>query len=259
VQMTWLGYVGTTGLDSIDYRITDPFCDPPGSDLSVYSEQPIRLAGSFWSYDALQTDLPEGPLPALSNGVVTFGCQNNPRKLHSGVLSLWARVLREVSGSRLLLYLEEFAREALLQTLASQGIQAERVEFAGRTSRREYLERYRRIDIALDTFPYAGGTTSLDAFWMGVPVITLSGARPVQRAGVSLAMNLGLPELIANTEDELVSKASELAGDLGRLGRLRSELRLRLAASPLGDTARFARELEGAYRDAWRRYCSPEL
>jgi predicted O-linked N-acetylglucosamine transferase (SPINDLY family) len=256
VQMTWLGYVGTTGLDTIDYRITDPFCDPPGSDLSVYSEESIHLPASFWSYDALQADLPEGPLPALANGSITFGCQNSPRKLHAGVLALWARVLREVPGSRLFLHLPEYAREAVLQMLASEGIQAERVEFGGRVSRREYLERYQRIDIALDTFPYAGGTTSLDALWMGVPVITLSGARPVQRAGVSLAMNLGLPELIATSEPDFVDKAAELARDLGRLSRLRSELRTRLVASPVGDTARFARDLEAAYRGAWRRYCS---
>ena len=256
VQMTWLGYAGTTGLDTIDYRITDHFCDPPGTDFSVYSEQSIHLPGCFWAYDALIADLSEGPLPALAKGVVTFGCQNNPRKVHAGVLSLWARVLREVPSSRLFLYLEEYAREAALQTLASQGIQADRVEFGGRVSRREYYERYQHIDIALDTFPYAGGTTSLDAIWMGVPVITLSGGPTVQRAGVSIAMNLGLPELIAHTEREFVTKAVELARDLERLGLLRGELRSRLAGSPAGDTARFARDLESAYRNAWRRYCS---
>ncbi|HET7539035.1 MAG TPA: hypothetical protein VFK05_04160 [Polyangiaceae bacterium] len=256
VQMTWLGYVGTTGLDTMDYRITDRFCDPPGSDLSVYSEESIQLPSCFWSYDALQSDLPEGPPPGLAAGNITFGCQNNPRKLHPEVLALWARVLREVPGSRLFLYLEEYAREALLQTLADHGIQAKRIEFGGRVSRREYLERYRRIDIALDTFPYAGGTTSIDALWMGVPVVTLSGASSMQRAGVSIAMSLGLPELVANSEAEFVAKAVELSHDLERLSRLRAELRARLEASPLGDTARFARDLERAYREAWRRYCS---
>jgi len=256
VQMTWLGYAGTTGLSTMDYRITDRFCDPQGSDLGVYSEQSLHLPGCFWSYDALQADLSEGPLPALANGVVTFGCQNNPRKLHAGVLSLWARVLREAPGSRLFLCLEEYARAAVLQALASEGVAADRVEFGGRVSRREYLERYQRIDIALDTFPFAGGTTSLDAIWMGVPVLAMNGGPLLQRAGVSILRNLGLPELVASSEQEFVTKAVELAGDLARLGRLRAELRARLRASPAGDTASFARELEAAYRGAWRRYCS---
>jgi len=256
VQMTWLGYVGTTGLDTIDYRLTDHFCDPPGTDFSLYSEESIHLPACFWSYDALQADLPEGPQPALAKGVVTFGCQNTPRKLHPKLLQVWARVLSALPDSRLFLYAEEFARESLLANLATHGVHAGRVEFGGRVSRREYLERYRHIDIAFDTFPYAGGTTSLDALWMGVPVVTLSGDSAMQRAGVSIAMNLGLPELIADSEEAYVAKAVELARDLGRLGRLRGELRARLEASALGDTARFARDLEAAYRGAWRRYCA---
>jgi protein O-GlcNAc transferase len=259
VQMTWLGYVGTTGLDAIDYRITDSFCDPLDSELGVYSEESIRLPACFWSYDALQSDLPEGPLPALIRGAVTFGCQNNPRKLHPGLLSLWARVLRELPDSRLVLYAEKYAQEAILQTFAACNIHAERIEFCGRASRREYLERYQRIDIALDTFPYAGGTTSLDALWMGVPVVTLSGDSALQRAGVSIATNLGLAELIAHTEDEFVAIAVELGRNLVRLGQLRQELRARLEASPVGATAQFARELEGAYRGAWRRYCAQSV
>ena len=175
VQMTWLGYAGTTGLDSIDYRITDPYFDPPGTDLGVYSETSIHLPESFWSYDALEADLPVGALPARAAGFVTFGCLNSYRKVHPGLLALWARVLLEVPGARLMLFAEEHARKAVRQTLEAAGVQAERVEFVGRVSRREYLERYQRIDIALDTFPFAGGTTSLDAVWMGVPVVTLSG------------------------------------------------------------------------------------
>jgi protein O-GlcNAc transferase len=256
VQFTWLGYPGTTGLDSIDYRITDHFCDPPGTDLSVYSEESIFVPGSFWCYESLHADLAVGALPALANGAITFGCQNNPRKLHPWLLALWARVLGEVPESRLFLYLEDYAQEGVLQTLADHGVQPERVEFGGRVSRREYLERYQRIDIALDTFPYAGATTSFDAIWMGVPFITLRGGPTVQRAGVAIAMNLGLPELIADSEDEYVAKAVALAHDLERLARLRTELRSRLEASPVGDTPSFARNLEAAYRTAWRRYCS---
>jgi protein O-GlcNAc transferase len=251
IQMTWLGYSGTTGLDSIDYRLTDPFLDPPGTDLGVYTESSLHLPESFWCYDALETDLPVGPLPALAAGFITFGCLGSPRKVHPGVVSLWARVLGAVPGSRLLLVAEEHAGASIHRAFASAGIEADRVELTGRVRRRDYLEHYNRIDIALDTFPFAGGTTSLDGIWMGVPVVTLNGGTALHRAGVSIAMNLGLPELVAGSPDEYVSAATKLAGDLERLSLLRAQLRSRLEASPLGDAPRFARHLEATYRTVW--------
>ena len=256
VQITWLGYAGTTGLDAIDYRLTDPYVDPPGTDLGVYSEASLHLPDTLWCYDALEPGLPVRPLPALTAGVVMFGCQNSYRKVHPGVLSLWARVLRELPGSRLLLYAEKSGEKNTLQLLAAAGVEPDRVEFGRRVSRREYLERYQRIDIGLDTFPFTGATTSLDAMWMGVPVVTLTGGTSLHRAGTCLAMNLGLPELVANSEDDFVAKAIALAGDLPRLAQLRAELRPRLEASPLGDAPRFARQLEAAFRTAWRQYCT---
>jgi protein O-GlcNAc transferase len=251
IQMTWLGYSGTTGLDSIDYRLTDPFLDPPGTDLGVYTESSLHLPESFWCYDALETDLPVGALPALAAGFITFGCLGSPRKVHPGMVSLWARVLGAVPGSRLLLVAEEHARASIHRAFASAGIEADRVELTGRVRRRDYLEHYNRIDIALDTFPFAGGTTSLDGIWMGVPVVTLNGGTALHRAGVSIAMNLGLPELVAGSPDEYVSAATNLAGDLERLSLLRAQLRSRLEASPLGDAPRFARQLEATYRTVW--------
>jgi predicted O-linked N-acetylglucosamine transferase (SPINDLY family) len=139
--------------------------------------------------------------------------------------------------------------------LSADGVAPERVAFGGRVSRREYLERYRRIDIGLDTFPFTGATTSLDAMWMGVPVMTLTGGTSLHRAGTCLAINLGLPELVASSEAEFVAKAVALASDLPHLAQLRAELRTHLEASPLGDAPRFARHLEAAFRTAWRRYC----
>jgi predicted O-linked N-acetylglucosamine transferase (SPINDLY family) len=255
VQITWLGYAGTTGLDAIDYRITDPYVDPPGTDLDVYSEACLHLPETSWCYAALEPDLSVGPLPALTTGVVTFGCQNSYRKVQPGVLSLWARVLRELPDARLLLYAEEPMQKSTLHSLAADGVAPERVEFGKRVSRREYLMRYQRVDIGLDTFPFTGATTSLDALWMGVPVVTLTGGTSLHRAGTCLAMNLGLPELVAGSEPEFVAKAVALAGDLPRLAQLRAELRPRLEASPLGDAPRFAQKLEAAFRTAWRRYC----
>jgi predicted O-linked N-acetylglucosamine transferase (SPINDLY family) len=251
IQMTWLGYPGTTGLDSIDYRLTDPFLDPPGTDLAVYAETSLHLPESFWCYEALEADLPVRPLPALTEGFITFGCLGSPRKVHPGVVSLWARVLAAVPRSRLLLVAEEHARAEMQRAFASAGIAPERIELTGRVGRRQYLEHYHRIDVALDTFPFAGGTTSLDGVWMGVPVVTLTGGTVLHRAGVSIAMNLGLPELVAGSPDEYVSVAAKVAGDLERLSRLRAQLRSRLEASPLGDAPRFARNLEAAYRTVW--------
>jgi protein O-GlcNAc transferase len=251
IQMTWLGYAGTTGLDSIDYRLTDHFLDPAGTDLGVYAETSLPLPESFWCYDALESDLAVGPLPALAAGFITFGCLGSPRKVHPGVVSLWGRVLGAVPGSRLLLVAEEHARESMRRAFRSAGIEADRLEFTGRVRRRAYLEHYHRIDIGLDTFPFAGGTTSLDATWMGVPVVTLTGGTALHRAGVSIAMNLGLPELVAGSPDQYVSIASGLARDRERLILLRAQLRSRLEASPLGDARRFARQLEAAYRTVW--------
>lgn len=257
VQISWLGYVGTTGLDTIDYRITDTILDPPDAIPEFYSESSLHLPGSLWCYSALDSAVEVNALPALTTDCITFGCQNAYRKLHPGLLALWARVLGRVPGSRLFLYADEHAREWMLRSLAREGVAAERVEFAGRVGRLEYLRRYQRIDIGLDTFPYNGGTTTLDALWMGVPVITLRGASPVQRAGASIMTNLGLPELVANSEEEFVAQAVALASDLKRLSELRAGLRGRLSESPLGNAPVYARHVESAYRTAWKHYCSP--
>ncbi|HTQ05186.1 MAG TPA: tetratricopeptide repeat protein [Polyangiaceae bacterium] len=256
VQISWLGYPGTTGLDTIDYRITDPFVDPPGVDLSVYSETCLHLPETLWCYAALAAEPSVTALPALDAGFVTFGCLNSFRKFHAGVFRLWARVLGEVPASRLVLTAEAHAHARLRAAFEREGVASERLEFAERTSRQAYLERYRRIDIGLDSFPYGGATTTLDAAWMGVPVVTLTGARALQRAGTCVATNLGLQELVAATEDDFVEIAAGLARDLARLSELRAGLRARLERSPLGDEPRFVRHLEAAYRTAWRRYCS---
>jgi len=259
VQISWLGYVGTPGLDTIDYRITDNVLDPPGGNLGFYSETCLHLPETLWCYSALDSTLEVNALPALSAHRVTFGCQNAYRKLHPGLLALWGRVLGKVPGSRLFLHADEHARERLQLNLAREGVEADRIEFGGRAPRLEYLRRYQRIDIGLDTFPFNGATTTLDAAWMGVPVVTLSGASPLQRAGASIMMNLGLPELVARSEEAFVAEAVALASDLNRLSELRAGLRRRLATSPLGNAPVYARHVEAAYRTAWRRYCSPTV
>jgi predicted O-linked N-acetylglucosamine transferase (SPINDLY family) len=257
VQVTWLAYPGTTGLTAMDYRITDGFLDPSEVDPSdAYAEESIRLPDAFWCYDPLTREPTVTPLPARTSGFVRFGCLNNFCKVNDGVLELWARILEENPDSRLVLLapLGE-ARRRALERFARRGVSRDRIEFATARPFEEYLRLYQRIDICLDPVPYNGHTTSLDAFWMGVPVVTLVGDTVVGRAGLCQAMNLGLPELVARTADEYVATASALARDLDRLGELRSTLRSRMENSPLMDAPRFAHNLEQAYRDMWRRWC----
>lgn len=257
VEVCWLAYPGTTGLETMDYRLSDPFLDPPDADTSVYSEETIRLPDSFWCYDPL-TDGPDvSSLPALAAGKITFGCLNHFRKVNDAVLRVWAKVLDAVPKSRLVLMAPAGrARDRVRAVFEEERILSERIELVDRCGRLDYLARYREIDVCLDTFPYNGHTTSLDALWMGVPTVTLAGDTVVGRAGVSQAMNVGLPELIATTPEGYVRVASSLAGDLEHLGELRGTLRQRMKQSPLMDGARFARNFESVYRDVWRRYCA---
>ncbi|MGD0771023.1 MAG: tetratricopeptide repeat protein [Tepidisphaeraceae bacterium] len=254
VQVTFAGYPGTTGLDAIDYRLTDPFLDPPGHGNSLYSEKSIRLAHSFWCYDPVAMhpadELPVAPLPALAAGGVTFGCLNNFRKVNERVLELWSIVLRAIPESRLILLAPRGnSRRRVLDRLDFS-----RVEFVDRQDRAAYLKTCDRIDIGLDTFPYNGHATSLDCLWMGVPVVTLIGRTVVGRAGLSQLTNLGLTELIAQTPEQYVQIAVELAKDLPRLAEMRRTLRARMQASPLMDAPGFARDIEAAYRQMWRNW-----
>ncbi|MGD0389326.1 MAG: tetratricopeptide repeat protein [Tepidisphaeraceae bacterium] len=256
VQVTFAGYPGSTGLETIDYRLTDPYLDPPGLNDHFYSEASIRLPDSFWCYEPRVTEPAVNPLPAQTDGRVTFGCLNNFCKVNEEVLRLWAHVLKTVDQSRLMILCPEGShRQSLLDLLQREGISADRIELIAGRPRLQYLELYHRIDVGLDTFPYNGHTTSLDSFWMGVPVVTLVGQTVVGRAGLSQLTNLGLPELIAQTPEQYVQIATALAGDLPRLGELRRTLRARMEASALMDAPRFARNIEAAYRQMWRNWC----
>jgi len=256
VQVTWLAYPGTTGLAAMDYRLTDPYLDPPGMDAS-YVEKSIRLADSFWCYQPLGHEPEIGELPAWRNGYVTFGSLNNFCKVNDEVLRLWARVMMAVGRSRLMLMAPEGSvRERTLGFLEREGVLRERVMFVGKQPLARYFELYREFDVGLDTFPYNGHTTSLDSYWMGVPVVTLVGQTLVGRAGLSQLTNLGLAELVARTEEEFVAIAAGLAGNLGRAGALRASLRERMRASVLMDAGRFARSVEEAYRGVWRDWCA---
>ena len=260
IQATFGGYPGGTGLATMDWRISDPYLDPPGLSETHYVEKIIRLPHSFWCYDpaAMQVQaMGVGPLPALANGCMTFGCLNNFCKISDPTLALWSRVLKRVANSRLLVMAPPgSARQRLLQTMADLGIDAQRIAFVQHQLRQEYLQVYHRIDLGLDTYPYNGHTTSLDSLWMGVPVITLVGERSVGRAGYSQLCNLNLADLAAKDEDEFVKIAAQLAGDLPRLAQLRSSLQERMRRSALTDAAGFARGIQAAYRQMWHAWCA---
>ncbi|MGA2440075.1 MAG: tetratricopeptide repeat protein [Tepidisphaeraceae bacterium] len=257
VQAAWLAYPGTTGMDTIDYRLTDPYLDPPGLNDRFYSETSIHLPETFWCYDPLITNLAVNSLPAQSHGIVTFGSLNNFCKVTDRALQLWARVLKAVDRSRLILLCPEGShRQPLLELLQREGIHLDRIELVPHQPRRQYLEIYHRIDIGLDTYHCNGHTTSLDSYWMGVPVVTLVGQTVAGRAGLSQLTNLGLPQLIAQTPEQYVEIAAALAADLPRLAELRHTLRSRMEKSPLMDAPRFARNVEAAYRRMWRNWCA---
>jgi predicted O-linked N-acetylglucosamine transferase (SPINDLY family) len=251
VQATWLAYPGTTGLASMDFRLTDPHLDPPGNE-AFYRERSIRLADTFWCYDPLADTPAVGPLPALAAGHATFGCLNNPCKLTDRTLRLWAGIFARLPDARLVVMAPHGAgRIRLMERLRAHGIAPERVTCVPYRPRADYLASYLDIDVALDTFPYNGHTTTLDALWMGVPVVTRVGRTAVGRGGLCQLANLGLTMLAAEHDEAFVDAAVALAGDLPVLAALRGALRPRLARSPLMDGARFAREVEAAYRLMW--------
>ena len=259
VQLTWLGYPGTTGLDAMDYRCSDPQADPPGDATRFSSEQVLRLPQTAWCYEPLSGAPPVAPPPALTTSTVTFGSFNNFGKLSSATLEMWAEVLRQTPGSRLVLKNVAMRSAAAVnyahELLGSKGIGAERLQLLEQnTSLLDHLNQYNRIDVSLDTFPYHGTTTTCEALWMGVPTITLAGPHHASRAGVSLLASVGLGDLIAETPGEYVDKAVQLAGDLPRLIEIRAGLRERMLDSPLMDGRSFARDMEAGYRQVWRTW-----
>jgi protein O-GlcNAc transferase len=257
VQLTYLGYPGTTGVPEIGYRITDAVCDPPGLTDAHYTERLLRLPGCLVCYLPPDEIVSAPAVPAEANGFVTFGSFNQPAKLSDGVLALWARLMREVPASRLLLAQMPvgFTRERYLAIFAGLGIPADRIEFAPRLPPDEYQALRDRVDIALDPFPMNGGSTTCETLWMGVPLVTLAGDRFVSRVGASMLSAAGLAECIANDEDEYLEIALRLARDLPRLRELRLTLRTRMRASSLMDGALFTRNLEALYRGVWRDWC----
>ena len=260
VQVTWLGYPNTTGLSAMDYRITDRFADPPGMTERFHSEELVRLPECFSCYQQPDDAPGVSALPARERGYVTFGSFNNLAKITPEVLAVWARILLAVPDSRLVIKNPALGGGDVQQTICKAftelGVASERLELLGLDpSRKAHLERYRNIDIGLDTFPYNGTTTTCEALWMGVPVVTLSGRSHAGRVGVSLMSSLKLTELISRTTEDYIALAAQLASDREHLEMLRKGLRTRMAHSPLMDAQHFTKNLEQAYRAMWQDWC----
>ena len=254
VQVTYLAYPGTSGLQTIDYRLTDGYLDPRASDEAYYTECSIRL-GNYWCYAPLDEAPDIGPSPVSTSGNVTFGCFNKYNKVSSRSWEMWIEVLRQTPGSRIVVLSPQGPhRQQVLDRMSKAGVDLQRVEFVERVSLPEYFQRYHRIDIALDPFPCGGGTTTCDALWMGVPVVSLAGQTGISRAGFSILSAVGLGELVAHEPGQYVQIASSLARDRARLSELRSKLRSMMSNSPLMNAPAFAANVEGAFRQMWRAW-----
>jgi predicted O-linked N-acetylglucosamine transferase (SPINDLY family) len=259
VQVTWLGFYGTTGLSRIDYILADRFVAPP-DEVSHFTEQPWRLPGCYLCYSPHPFDIPVGTFPAIANGFVTFGSFNKRLKISDDTMAAWAKILRQVEGSRLFLKNTSMAnadsRARLTAQFADLGIAADRLILEGHSPVAEGLAAYNRVDIALDPFPFGGGTTTADTLWMGVPLVALKGARWVGRMSHSIMAALNLEEWVADNTDDYVALACRLAAELPGQPQLRGELRARVENSAFCDGASFTRGLEEAYRGMWHNWCA---
>ena len=260
VQVNYLDYSATTGLSSIDYRLTTEYCDPSGTSEQYYSEKLYRLKGTYWTYNPA-VRLPVSALPMKSNGYVTFGSFNLYYRITSEVLDLWSRLLLAIPGSRLLIVgvAAGSTQAALLERLNRAGIALGRISVHGLVSYQTYNELMGTVDIALAPYPYNGATTVMDCLWNGLPVVAKEGGEIFcSRLGCSVLTEMGLSELIARDEDEYIRIAVELASAVPELADLRQILRQRLELSPMRDFSGFTAGLELAYRSMWKDWCTSQ-
>lgn len=262
VQATWIGYFHSTGMTSIDYLITDPHTTPRDAG-QLFSEHPAFLPHSRFCYSPPDFAPPVAPPPMLANGFVTFGSFNRSEKLVDSVIAAWTAIVKRVPGSRLLLktpaFADESMREHFFGRFEAHGLERDRIELRGPSPHAEMLSEYGEVDIALDTFPFNGGLTTLEPLWMGVPVVTFAGQNMVSRQSTALLENLGLNELIFPDCEAFIEGAVALAGDPARLGELRRQTRGRMRKSPLCQPEQFTQDLELLYRRMWRAWCSGEI
>jgi len=263
VQVAYLGYPNTTGLQTMDYRITDSWADPPDQTDHLYTEELVRIPHGFLCYTPYKEAPVIASLPAQESDCVTFGSFNNRSKITPEVVRVWSQILNSVPNARLVLKSKSLSdietQNMLREMFIENGVSPELIKFLGYSpSSYEHLSSYNSIDIGLDTFPYNGTTTTCEAMWMGVPVIVPAGTFHMSRVGLSLLSNVGLADLIGDSNGDYIEKAVKLAGDLNRLKSIRSGLRDMMLQSPLTDARVFTHSLEKAYRTMWKHYVKKE-
>jgi protein O-GlcNAc transferase len=262
VQVTWMGYLHTSGLSTMDYLIADATCIPEGEE-HFYAEKILRMPDGLFCYDPPEFAPLVNPLPAIERGYVTFGSMNQLAKVRPEVIRLWSRLLSALPTSRIVFRAralnDKAGRDRLALQFAACGISEHRIDMLPHTSLPEYFETYHEVDIHLDPFPYAGGTTTCDALWMGVPTVTLAGDRFCTRHSASHLRNAGLGELVAGNVNGYLGIAMGLASDLDRLGEMRAGMREKIARSPLLDAERFGENFTGCLRTMWGRKTSLEI
>jgi len=251
--VTMIGYMQTTGLSTIDYRITDEILDPSGTSERFSTEKLIRLPAGGAPFQPPPDCPPVNDLPALKNGYVTFASFNKPSKITPEVLAVWARILQDTPGSKLLVV--GISCATVIEVMASYGIGSERLEILKPMPMKDYLALHHRVDFYLDTFPYNGGTTSLIGAWMGLPFVTIEGCTTISRVGACILRGAGLNELIGGNPDEYVEKAVVAVQNLPRLAEWRKGLRPRLAPGMSLCSVFFTQQLEQAFREMWRVWC----
>lgn len=257
VQVSWIGYPGTTGLRSIDYYLADRFLFPLGEFEELFTEKIVRLPATC-TFSPHKDAPPVAPLPALHNGHITFGSFNRVNKMGRGLITMWSELLKAVPDSRMLLASmpQSGEHQTLVDWFAQEHISPERLAFYPRTDMPGYLSLHQKVDICLDTFPYNGGTTTFHALWMGVPTLTLAGNTVASRSGVSILGNVGLEEFVAHDSADFVKRGVFWSNNLSELSKMRAGLRERFSKSPSGDPALIATALERAMRIMWQRWCA---
>lgn len=258
VAVNWIGYLNTMGIPGIDYAILDPHLLSPEA-AAGFVEQPYLLPETAYCYAPLIADRAPAPAPFARNGFITFGCFNNPAKVSRTALRTWAEIIRRTPGSRLLFkyktYDEPNVQRRVLEALAAEGVGANRVDFQGYSPLGSFMDSFGAIDVALDTFPYTGITTTMHTLWIGVPVVTMEGATPMQRFGRTALYCIGRPDWVARTPEEYVSIALGVVEEVKANPDLRRDVQRRMQGSAMMRHGEFVRALEAGYRDMWARWC----
>jgi protein O-GlcNAc transferase len=260
IQMTYLGYPDTTGLSTVDYRIVDQYVEPPEEDGLYTTEKPLRVPHSYFCYTPIEKCPATGDTPALKNGYITFGSFNNYAKVSDAIVDVWAAVLKAIPTSKFLLKNQALKDPDTWQhfkaRMVERGIDPHRLHYSKfEKSTQDHLRVYQKVDIALDSFPYNGATTTFEALWMGVPVVTLVGNAHVSRVGKSILATLGFDNLIANTSDEFVSICQTLANDIKYVQNFRQTIREKMQTSPVMDAKTFTKQFEELLLSAWNNWC----